>query len=131
MSRYALLFGSAPENFRQKKLSDMHDFLVSGKGGNWKEKEIIEFPNGLDDLTFSFTLNSLHEQEYDSVLIYICTQKPVEDSDESIWLGGEEIRKDHISFFESNRGNTSVQVIYDSCCDFISDESLGYEKVSE
>ena len=109
----------------------MHDFLISEKGGNWKEKEIIEFPNGLNDLMFSFTLNSLHEREYDNVLIYICTQKPVQECDESIWLGGEEIRKEHISFFESNRGTTSVQVIYASCCDFISDESLGYEKVSE
>ena len=57
MKRYAVLSGSAPENFRQKKLVEMHDFLTSAEGGTWKESEIFEIPNGIHELLFESVLN--------------------------------------------------------------------------
>lgn len=132
MKRFAFLCGSAPENFSQKKLAEMHDFLISDTGGAWCEKEIVEFPNGINEFLLECALNNAIEQEHSNrVFLYICTERPVEEKDLTFWLGNEQIQKDIISHFESiSNSDFDFQVIYDVCSDFISDEVRGYENVT-
>ena len=56
LNHYAILCGSAPYGFTQKKINEMHDFLTSSSGGAWAEKEIAFFPNGVDDSMLAFVL---------------------------------------------------------------------------
>lgn len=37
MTRHAILCGSAPDGFTQKKINEMHDFLTSDAGGFWAD----------------------------------------------------------------------------------------------
>lgn len=126
ITRYALLCGSAPESFMQKKLADMHDFLVSADGGSWREQEILEFPNGLPELMLECALNRVIESGTEEILLYICTESPVADGEKSVWLGGEEIRRDMIARYAGEQG-ARFQVVYDACRELVSEESLGYE----
>ncbi len=137
MKRYAILCGSAPDGFTQKKINEMHDFLTSEAGGFWAEKDIAIFPNGVSEAMFSFVLERLKAEKTEQILLYICTLSPVADDDKSVWLGGEEVRKSVIegvvsaSSVAGNSGlvepvETSVfngaQVIYDCDGEFESDE---------
>ena len=119
MSHYAILCGSAPDGFTQKKINEMHDFLTSETDGFWAEKDIVIFPNGVRETMLSFVLERLKAEKTEQILLYICTLSPVADSDKSVWLGGEEVRKSLIeAFCADGRG----QVIYDSCREFAGDE---------
>lgn len=110
MTRYAILCGSAPSGFTQKKINEMYDFLTGEVGGSWAEKEIVFFPNGVDDAMLSFVLERLKADKTEQILLYICTLTPVADEDKSVWIGGEEVRKSVIeAFCEDGHG----QVIYD------------------
>ena len=132
MSQYAFLLGSAKEGFYQKKVSQFQDFLV--QNGGFNESKIAVFPNGISELMLEYALNNAIEQDnctecpIERLLLYICTSSPVSDSDEIIWLGGEEIRKDVIRHYASLLGN-SFQVIYDSDRKEISEAELGYERI--
>ncbi len=56
---------------------------------------------------------------------YICTLSPVSESEKSVWLGDEEVRKSVIeTFCADGRG----QVIYDSDREFVSDEEIEQEE---
>lgn len=156
MKNYALLLGSAPEGFSQKKLNDMLDLLASEKG-LWAKCGIVSFPNGASEKTLRHILenikneienakrekeaycnlanalqiqkseslqNKLQENAEFKILLYICTLSPISESDKSIWLGGEEIRKSMVEVFcEFCRSSGSnIQVVYDSCRDFVPDE---------
>ena len=119
LSHYAILCGSAPDGFTQKKINEMHDFLTSETDGFWAEKDIVIFPNGVRETMLSFVLERLKAEKTEQILLYICTLSPVADSDKSVWLGGEEVRKSLIeAFCADGRG----QVIYDSCREFAGDE---------
>lgn len=110
MNHYAILCGSAPDGFTQKKINEMHDFLTSETDGFWAEKDIVIFPNGVRETMLSFVLERLKAEKTEQILLYICTLSPVADSDKSVWLGGEEVRKSVIgAFCEDGHG----QVIYD------------------
>lgn len=110
MPRYAILCGSAPRGFTQKKINEMYDFLTSSSGGAWAEKEIVFFPNGVDDAMLAFVLERLKADKAEQILLYICTLTPVADEDKSVWLGGYEVRRSVIeSFCADGRG----QVVYD------------------
>ena len=37
LTRHAILCGSAPDGFTQKKINEMHDFLTSDAGGFWAD----------------------------------------------------------------------------------------------
>lgn len=111
MKRYAVLCGCAPEDSVQKKINEMHGFLVSGEGGEWKESEIMIFPNGVDEKTLVFVLEKLKTQKIEQILLYICTQSGTPDSEKTFWLGGEEISK---TVLANALGNAPVQVIYDA-----------------
>ena len=119
LTRHAILCGSAPDGFTQKKINEMHDFLTGEAGGSWAEKEIMIFPNGVTEAMLSFVLERLKADKTEQILLYICTLSPVADDDESVWLGGEEVRKSVIgAFCADGRG----QVVYDSCREFTSEE---------
>ena len=119
MKRQAILCGSAPDGFTQKKINEMHDFLTGEAGGFWAEKEITIFPNGVDEAMLSFVLEQLKSDKTEQIFLYICTLSPVADKDKSLWLGGEEIHKTVIEeFCADGRG----QVIYDCGRDLVSEE---------
>ena len=92
------------------------------------------FPNGISEILLEYALNNAIEQnncvecKIKRILLYIFTISPVSDSDESIWLGGEEIRKSVIEHYATLLGD-GFQVIYDSDRKEISDAELGFEAV--
>ena len=112
MTRHAILCGSAPNGFTQKKINSMHDFLTSDEGGLWQEKDITIFPNGVTEVMLTFVLNRLKSEKIEKILLYICTLSPVVDSAKSVWLGGEEIEK---KAFQEILEGSNAQVIFD--CD--------------
>ncbi len=121
MTRHAILCGSAPNGFTQKKINEMHDFLTSEAGGFCAEKEITIFPNGVDEAMLSFVLERLRTGKTEQILLYICTLSPVSDEDESVWLGGEEVRKSMLEdFFADGCG----QVVYDCGREMVREEEM-------
>ena len=119
LSHYAILCGSAPDGFTQKKINEMHDFLISEAGGFLAEKDILIFPNGVTEAMLSFVLERLKADKTEQILLYICTLSPVADEDKSVWLGGDEVRK---SVIEAFCEDGHAQVIYDSCREFSGDD---------
>lgn len=120
MTRHAILCGSAPDGFTQKKIEDFHDFLISNEGGSWSETEILVFPNGVTQKMFEFVLEHLKADKVDYVLVYICTESVVLDSDKNVWLCTDKISKRVI---ENACADGCGQVIYDWCKNFIEDKS--------
>lgn len=119
LKKYAILCGSAPDGFTQKKINEMHDFLTSDAGGSWAEKDIAIFPNGVDEPTLSFVLERLKADKTEQILLYICTLTPVADENKSVWIGGEEVRKTVIEAFCADGCG---QVIYDCGREMVSEE---------
>ena len=119
LKKYAILCGSAPDGFTQKKINEMHDFLISEAGGSWAEKEIMIFPNGVDEAMLSFVLERLKADKTEQILLYICTLSPVAESDKSVWLGGEEVRK---SVIEAFCADGCGQVVYDCGREMVREE---------
>ena len=119
MSHYAILCGSAPDGFTQKKINEMHDFLISEAGGFLAEKDILIFPNGVTEAMLSFVLERLKVDKTEQIFLYICTMSPVAEEDKSVWLGGEEVRK---SVIEAFCEDGHAQVIYDCGREFTGDE---------
>ncbi len=137
MTRSAILCGSAPDGFTQKKISEMHDFLTSGAGGSWAEKDIVIFPNGVSETMLSFVLERLKADKTEQILLYICTLSPVAEEDKSVWLGGEGISRnviESVASASSATGNSGLvepvetsgfnggQVIYDCGGELVGDE---------
>ena len=114
MTRYALLCGSAPDGFIQKKIDDMYDFLISADGGGWQEQEIMLFPNGVSEALLAYTLKNLAADGTERIFLYVCTECPTADAEESVWLGGNEISKRVLE-----RTADAAQVIYDVCAEFV------------
>ena len=125
MSHYAILCGSAPDGFTQKKINEMHDFLISSAGGFWAEKDILIFPNGVTEAMLSFVLERLKADKTEQILLYICTLTPVADEDKSVWLGGYEVRRSLIEAFCSD---VCAQVIYDCGRKLERNEEIELEK---
>ncbi len=147
MKKHAILCGSAPDGFTQKKINEMHDFLTSEAGGSWAEKEITIFPNGVSEAMLSFMLERLKADKTAKIFLYVCTLSPVADEDKSVWLGGEEVRKSVLESVVSadsvvgslgavefvvrrNRqsavsdGFNGIQVIYDCDGEFVGEEEF-------
>ena len=119
LKRQAVLCGSAPLGFTQKKINEMHSFLISAEGGGWQEKEITIFPNGVSEPLLSFMLERLKSQKTDYILLYICTESAVSAGEKSVWLGGEEIRRNVV---ESSLADGCGQGVFDSCREMVRDE---------
>ena len=132
LTRYALLCGSAPENYRQKKLNDMFDSLSEKDGWN-----VTCMANGSDEFMLDFALNNVldgnTDDEVSGLFLYFCTKTPVADSEKTFWLGENEIRKDVIEHYAKLFAESGIdfQVVYDSDREMVSEEELGYEKLSE
>ena len=98
MTRYAILCGSAPEDFRQKKLNDLFDSLIEKDG--W---HVTCLANGTNELMLEYALNNILDgnagDEASGVMLYFCTEKTLADSEETFWLCGNEIRKDVIDYY--------------------------------
>ena len=125
LKKYAILCGSAPDGFTQKKINEMHEFLTSEAGGLWAEKNIAIFPNGVNEAMLSFVLERLKAEKTEQIFLYICTLTPVADEDKSVWLGGYEVRKSLIeAFCADGRG----QVIYDCGRELERNDEIGLEK---
>lgn len=162
MLKYAVLCGSAPDGFSQKKLNEMKDFLASKEGGSWAKGGIVSFPNGVSEKTLETVLeniktqaenarleksgyenlgNSLsipHDEEVSAGLresskvklfLYICTLSPVSESEKSVWLGGEEVRKSVIEDF-GNCEWIETQVVYDCGREMVRDEEVENDSAS-
>ena len=125
MTRHAILCGSAPDGFTQKKINEMHDFLISEASGFWAEKEITIFPNGVTEAMLTFMLERLKSDKTEQILLYICTLSPVADEDKSVWLGGEEVRK---SVIEAFCADGCGQVIYDCGKELVREEEMELEE---
>lgn len=127
MTRYAILIGSAPEDFRQKKLEDMSDFLNSKNG----RRGMVTFANGITEQMLEMVLDNSMKQNPDSIILYLCTLQPVGDDENSLWLGGEEIRRNVISHYQELAAECGIdmQVIFDSDRELVSEEELGWEEV--
>ena len=145
VTKYAVLCGSAPEDFYQKKLIDKHAFLSSDEGGAIPERNIIIFPNGVNELFLEGVLNgvfdSAAEEDDSEILLYFCAKTEcdlhAELSDsccegvEVIRLGKDEIRKDVIAYYaEKLAGMLGVKcrVVYEADDALVSEETLGYER---
>lgn len=128
MSRFSILLGSASEDFRQKKLEEMFDFLESKRSSG---DSIVTFANGISELMLEMVLDNSMKQNPDSILLYICTLQPVAENEKTIWLRGEEIRRDAISHYQTLAAECGIdmQVLFDSDSEMVSEEELGYEKL--
>ena len=173
MIKFAILFGSAPAGFCQKKINEMKKSLASKNKGSWSEGGIISFPNGASEKTLKIVFENIKTQaenlrdeksgyenlkntislpfnndiseEFSEIIkikifLYICTLSPFSESEKSVWLGGEEVKKSVIDDFckslrfiggaESCGAGASVepaetcdiQVIYDSCREFVKED---------
>lgn len=131
MLKYALLCGCAPENYRQKKLNDLFDSLIEKDG--W---HVTCFANGTNELMLEYVLNNILDgktgDEAKGILLYFCTEKPLADTEENICLCGNEIRKDIVVYYQqlAKKCDLDLQVVYDNDCEMMSEEELGWEKVS-
>ena len=147
MTRCAVLCGSAPKNYFQKKLVDMHDFLTSDGGDPIPERNVIVFPNGVHELLLESVLNgvfdSAAEEDDGEVLLYFCARTEsdlsAELSDsvcagiEVIRLGDNEIRKEVIVYYTETLADmleVKCSVTYEADDEFVSEETLGYERIS-
>ena len=117
MKQCAFLLGAAKKDFRQKKLIEMHDSLVSD--GGFSEREISIFPNSVSEIMFEFALNNAKSQGIEKILLYICTLSEISDDAKSVFLGDEEIRKSVISHYSQVFGD--FRVVYDFCADCVRD----------
>lgn len=126
-----MLCGSAPNDYRQKKLNDLFNSLIDKDG--W---HVTCLANGTDELMLEYALNNIFDgnagDEACGVMLYFCTEKPVADSEESFWIGGNEIRTDVVEYYQklAEKFEVDFQVIYDCDCEMVSEEELGWERVS-
>ena len=130
MKRFFILLGSAPKDYRQKKIEEMFDFLDSRKISG---DSIITFSNGITELMLEMVLDNSLRQNPGSILLYICMLRPVGDNEKSIWLGGEEIRRDIVKHYQKLAAECEIdmQVVFDFGSEVLTEEELGYEKVVE
>ena len=149
MVHYAILCGSAPENFRQKKLEDFHNSLE--RSGEYQPENIVVFPNGANELFLEMVLNETFDKICDGdtgeediiggLLLYVCTRTKADLSAELsdcavpgvevVLLGEDEVRKEVIAYYEdlAEKMGVGFRVEYDWDGEFVREEELGYERV--
>ena len=128
MKRYAILCGSAKENYEQTKISLMHEKLLAD---GWAENEITIFPNGVNELLLEYALNNCVEQSGTKIFLYICALSQDCIKDDCIILGNDEIRKSVIAHYATMAEKVGIEfeIIYDSDSELIAEESLGWERI--
>ena len=134
MKRYAILCGSAKEDYEQTKISLMHEKLLAD---GWAESEITIFPNGVNELLLEYALNNCVEhnncveQSGVKIFLYICALSQDCIKDDCIVLGTDEIRKSVIAHYATvaEKVGAEMQVVYDADDELIAEESLGWERI--
>ncbi|MBQ3826480.1 MAG: hypothetical protein II811_10140, partial [Spirochaetaceae bacterium] len=96
MKRYAILCGSAKEDYEQTKISLMHEKLLAD---GWAENEITIFPNGVNELFLEYALNNCVEQNNAKIFLFFCALSQDCIKDDCITLGNDEIRKSVIAHY--------------------------------
>ena len=147
MQKYAVLCGSAPDGYRQLKVEKMYDFLTSESDWRVPEKNIVMFPNGVNELFLESVLNGVFDEAAEDdgeVLLYFCAKAEsdlyAELSDsacagvEVVRLGENEIRKDVIAYYAEKLADmlgVKCRVMYEADSASISAESIGWEKMNK
>ena len=134
MKRYAILCGSAKEDYEQTKISLMHEKLLAD---GWAENEITIFPNGVNELILEYALNNCVEhnncveQNSVKIFLYICALSQDCIKDDCIILGNDEIRTSVIAHYAAvaEEVGAEMQVVYDADGELIAEESLGWERI--
>lgn len=145
MKKYAILCGSAPNDYRQKKLEEKYDFLETKEG--FEPGSIVSFPNGVSELFLESILNESFDKAADDesdsgkVVLYIFAKTEADlkselsdscvEGVEVVRLGDNEIRKEVLAYYAdlAEKQEIDFQVIYDYDDEFITEEELGFEKV--
>lgn len=65
LTKFAILLGSAPEDFRQKKIEDMFDFLDSKRS---KGDSIVTFANGISEMMLEMVMDNSVKQLTNAVV---------------------------------------------------------------
>ena len=132
MKKYAILCGSAQQGFRQKKMYDMYDFLLTDEGGAFLEGNICVFPNGINELMLECVLNSVIDGDSEkSVILYFFTNSPISKDAKTFLLNDFEIRKDVLSYYAdlAKKCDISWHVVYEVDQNFVNEQSLGFLKM--
>lgn len=145
MKKYAILCGSAPNDYRQKKLEEKYDFLETKEG--FEPGSIVSFPNGVSELFLESILNESFDKAVDDesdsgkVVLYIFAKTEADlrselsdsyvEGVEVVRLGDNEIRKEVLAYYAdlAKKQEIDFQVIYDFDSEFCSEAELGFEKV--
>ena len=142
MNRFAVLCGAATDGFRQKKLVEIYDSLISGKNAV-PPANIVIFPNGVHELLFEGTFSRILDEEPDEILVYFFALNDTDLNALSeyeatgfgkiplIRLGRDEIRREVISYYEDLAKDMGIalSVAYFSDRSFVSEGELGYEEI--
>ena len=113
--RLAILIVAAPKGKIQTKVNDMVNFLTSDAGGTWAEEDIMILPHGYDQKELDELIAFYAAPK---MFYYLCPVTPTADNEKVVWLGTYEIEKS--TFDKDERlGIEDVQVIYDSCREFV------------
>lgn len=147
MKKYAILCGSAPNDYRQKKLEEKYDFLETKEG--FEPGSIVSFPNGVSELFLESVLNESFDKASDEdsdsgkVFLYLFAKAEADlnsvlsdsfvEGVKVVRLGDNEIRKDVLAYYAdlAEKQEIDFQVVYDFDGEFINEEELGFEKVEQ
>jgi len=123
MAQYAFLVGTAPQDYRQKRLVNFYNNLKSEY--SFEEKDIYIFPNGVDEILLEYALINAIEKKPTKILLYICANSDI--SIEDI------IRKSVIEKYGdmSDKAGIDMRVVYDCDDELVSEDALGWEKVAQ
>ena len=136
MVQYAFLVGTAPQDYRQKRLVYFYNNLKSEY--TFSERDIYIFPNGVDEILLEYALTNAIEQNSNGtsgsvsrIFLYICALSQDCIKDDCITLGNDEIRKSVIAQYVAvaEKVGAEMQVVYDADGELIAEESLGWERI--
>ena len=146
MTCYAILCGSAPEGFRQRKIEYMYDFLISEAGRSQETESPLVLPNGVNELFLEGLLNEVFdkasEEDGGRVILYLCAQtesdlhSQLTDSAipdvEVVRLAENEIRKEVLEYYADLAEKMGIDFLVEYAVDgeFVVEEEFGWQKVS-
>ena len=121
MAQYAFLVGTAPQDYRQKRLVNFYNNLKSEY--SFAEKDIYIFPNGVDEILLEYALINAIEKKPTKILLYICANSAI--SIEDI------IRKSVIAKYTdmADKAGIDMRLAYDADDELINEDALGWERI--
>ena len=121
MAQYAFLVGSAPQDYRQKRLVNFYNNLKSEY--SFAEKDIYIFPNGVDEILLEYALINAIEKKPTKILLYICVNSAISIEDT--------IRKSVIAKYTdmADKAGIDFRVVYDCDDEMVCEDALGWERI--